>query len=77
MNETPKKADEDKETREAARRPRVMPDVTKALASDIFSGRYPAGSSLPTENDLGVEYGVSRTVIFEALKVIAAKGVGL
>ena len=30
------------------RRPRVMPDVIKAIASDIFSGRYPAGSSLPT-----------------------------
>jgi DNA-binding FadR family transcriptional regulator len=73
VNETPKKADE----RETARRPRVMPDVTKALASDIFSGRYPAGSSLPTENDLGVEYGVSRTVIREALKVLAAKGLVL
>ncbi|MGJ4860763.1 FadR/GntR family transcriptional regulator [Labrys sp. La1] len=54
-----------------------MPDVTKAIASDIFSGRYPAGSSLPTENDLGVEYGVSRTVIREALKVLAAKGLVL
>ncbi|WP_245488789.1 GntR family transcriptional regulator, partial [Mesorhizobium sp. M7A.F.Ca.CA.001.06.1.1] len=42
-----------------------MPDVTKAIASDIFSGRYPAGSSLPTENELGVEYSVSRTVIRE------------
>ncbi|AMX98425.1 GntR family transcriptional regulator [Mesorhizobium sp. WSM1497] len=59
------------------RRPRVMPDVTKAIASDIFSGRYPAGSSLPTENELGVEYSVSRTVIREALKVLAAKGLVL
>lgn len=77
MNETPKKADEDKQERATARRPRVMPDVTKAIASDIFSGRYPAGSSLPTENDLGIEYGVSRTVIREALKVLAAKGLVL
>ena len=73
MTETSKKAQGDA----ATRRPRVMPDVTKALASDIFSGRYPAGSSLPTENDLGVEYGVSRTVIREALKVLAAKGLVL
>jgi len=55
-------------------RPRVMPDITKAIASDIFSGRYAPGTSLPTENDLGIEYGVSRTVIREALKVLAAKG---
>ena len=73
MTETSKKASGDT----ATRRPRVMPDVTKALASDIFSGRYPAGSSLPTENELGVEYGVSRTVIREALKVLAAKGLVL
>jgi DNA-binding FadR family transcriptional regulator len=55
-------------------RPRVMPEITKAIASDIFSGRYAPGTSLPTENDLGIEYGVSRTVIREALKVLAAKG---
>ena len=56
------------------RRPRVMPDVLRALARDIFAGRYPSGTLLPRENDLGVEYGVSRTVIREALKVLAAKG---
>lgn len=55
-------------------RPRVMADTTQAIASDIFSGRYRPGDFLPTENDLGVEYGVSRTVIREALKVLAAKG---
>src|SRR5690606_34968774 len=59
------------------RRPRVMPDVTRAIASDIFSGRYQPGQSLPTENELGAELGVSRTVIREALKVLAAKGLVL
>lgn len=59
------------------RRPRVMPDVVKAIAQDVFSGKYPAGASLPRENDLGREYGVSRTVIREALKVLAAKGLVL
>jgi GntR family transcriptional regulator, galactonate operon transcriptional repressor len=57
-----------------ASRPRVMPDITAAIAGDILSGRYEPGSSLPTENDLGVEYGVSRTVIREALKMLTAKG---
>lgn len=56
------------------RRPRVMPDVVRALARDIFAGRYPSGSLLPRESDLGDAYGVSRTVIREALKVLAAKG---
>lgn len=60
-----------------ARRPRVMPDVVRAIASDVLSGRYPPGSSLPRENDLCTEYGVSRTVVREALKVLAAKGLVL
>lgn len=59
---------------EAGSRPRVMPDVLGRLARDILSGRYPPGSALPREPDLGTEYGVSRTVIREALKVLAAKG---
>lgn len=56
------------------RRPRVMPDVVRALAFAILSGRYPPGCVLPRESDLGAEYNVSRTVIREALKVLAAKG---
>jgi len=55
-------------------RPRVMPDVTKALAGDILSGKYPPNATLPTENELGIAFSVSRTVIREALKVLAAKG---
>ncbi|MBN9070273.1 MAG: FadR family transcriptional regulator [Rhizobiales bacterium] len=58
----------------AARRPRVTPQITRALAGEILSGRYPPGTALPTENELGSAYGVSRTVIREALKVLAAKG---
>lgn len=58
----------------AGSRPRVMPDVLGALAKDILTGRYPPGSTLPREPDLGAEYGVSRTVVREALKVLAAKG---
>jgi len=57
------------DTASKARRPRVMPDVVRAIASDILAGRYPSGANLPSENDLGVEHGVSRTVIREALKI--------
>ncbi|MBL8580667.1 MAG: FadR family transcriptional regulator [Rhizobiaceae bacterium] len=59
------------------RRPRVTPDVIRALAADIFSGRYPPGTALPTENELCLAYGVSRTVIREVVKVLAAKGLVL
>ncbi|MEO5325062.1 FadR/GntR family transcriptional regulator [Mesorhizobium sp. CC13] len=60
-----------------SRRPRVLPDVVRAIASEILSGSYPVGSTLPSENDLCAEHGVSRTVIREALKTLAAKGLVL
>lgn len=56
------------------RRPRVLPDVTARLASEILTGHRKSGDTLPREADLGAEYGVSRTVIREALKTLAAKG---
>lgn len=55
-------------------RPRVMPDVVRSLAGDILSGRFAPGAMLPREPDLCTEYGVSRTVIREALKMLGAKG---
>ncbi|WP_394155847.1 FadR/GntR family transcriptional regulator [Loktanella salsilacus] len=51
-----------------------MPDVVRALAGDILSGRFVPGAMLPREPDLCVQYEVSRTVIREALKVLDAKG---
>ena len=56
------------------RRPRVMPDVVRALATDILSGRYAPGTLLPRENDLCAEHGVSRTVIREAVRILVTKG---
>lgn len=51
-----------------------MNDVLRTLASAVLDGHYPPGTMLPRENDLAAEYGVSRTVIREALKTMAAKG---
>ena len=62
------------ETRGRVSRPRVMPDVMRKLASEILSGSRAPGSVLPSEAELTLTFGVSRTVIREALKVLAAKG---
>lgn len=40
----------------------------------IVSGRYPEGSLIPTETQLGEEFGVSRTVIREGTRILADKG---
>ncbi|MBI4921392.1 MAG: FadR family transcriptional regulator [Devosia nanyangense] len=48
--------------------------VIGALGRDIVGGRYAPGVLLPREAELTTEYGVSRTSIREAMKVLAAKG---
>lgn len=44
------------------------------LGIAIVSGRLPEGKPLPIESELGKSLGVSRTVIREATKVLASKG---
>jgi DNA-binding FadR family transcriptional regulator len=66
--------DMDEPTPIVERRPRVRRNVTAAIGKYICSGRYPAGSALPRENDLCDLHGVSRTVIRESLKVLESKG---
>ncbi|MBN9031517.1 MAG: GntR family transcriptional regulator [Rhizobiales bacterium 63-7] len=56
------------------RRPRVQKNVTRAIASDICAEVFPAGAMLPTENELCLRHGVSRTVIRESLKILESKG---
>ena len=45
------------------------------LGESIVSGQYPPGSSIPPEPTLCEEFGVSRTVVREAIKSLVAKGV--
>lgn len=57
-------------------KPRRRADaVVTDIASEIITGRFPAGSVLPTEQVLGERFEVSRTVVREALARLA--GVGL
>jgi DNA-binding FadR family transcriptional regulator len=44
------------------------------LGEAIVAGRYPPGSGVPSEPTLCDEYGVSRTVVREAIKSLVAKG---
>lgn len=52
----------------------IHADAVAHIARKILRGRLKAGASLPTEPEIGAELGVSRTVVREAVKTLAAKG---
>jgi DNA-binding FadR family transcriptional regulator len=48
--------------------------VTRALGTEILSGEYKPGANLPAEAELLARFQISRTVLREVLKTLAAKG---
>ncbi|MFI8415942.1 FadR/GntR family transcriptional regulator [Serratia sp. NPDC078593] len=48
--------------------------LAEKLGQQILSGDYAAGSILPGEMELAETFGVSRTAVREAVKILAAKG---
>lgn len=48
--------------------------VTTALLTQVRSGAYPANTRLPTEPQLAEQFGVSRTVIREAISRLKSEG---
>ncbi len=48
--------------------------VVDGIGSAIVSGKYPEGSILPRDEELAGQFGVSRTVLREAMKTLSAKG---
>lgn len=48
--------------------------LAEKIGQRILSGEYEAGSILPGELELGEIYGISRTAVREAIKMLAAKG---
>lgn len=48
--------------------------VALALGRAIAVGEYPPGATLPPENELVGQFGTSRTVLREAVKMLTAKG---
>ncbi|MGZ0711981.1 FadR/GntR family transcriptional regulator (plasmid) [Coraliomargarita sp. W4R53] len=58
----------------AGRPERLGVQLVKELGADLISGTIPAGSTLPSETALCTQFGVSRTVMREALKSLELKG---
>jgi len=55
--------------------PRKLSGVLiERLAADITSGRLAPGARLPTEQEIGAQTGVSRTVVREAVAALRAEG---
>lgn len=48
--------------------------VASAIGMDIVSDRLPVGELIPSEPELCARFGVSRTVVREAVKLLASKG---
>lgn len=48
--------------------------IVRAMGMAILRGDYPEGALLPAEGDLMAQFGISRTVLREVLKTLAAKG---
>lgn len=60
---------------EVAREPRLSDKVANLMLETILSRRLKVGDRLPSERELGEQFGVSRTVVREAVRALAAKGV--
>lgn len=57
------------------REPRLSDKVADLMLETILSKRLNVGDPLPSERELGQQFGVSRTVIREAVRALIAKGV--
>lgn len=56
------------------RKPKLSERLVAALRTQIVAGEFPPGDKLPTESRLTDLYGVSRTVVREAIATLAADG---
>jgi GntR family transcriptional regulator, transcriptional repressor for pyruvate dehydrogenase complex len=57
------------------RMPRLSDTIAEQLLEAIVAGRFKEGDILPSERELGDQFGVSRTVIREAIRTLATRGV--
>ena len=59
---------------QVAREPRLSDKVADMMLETILSKRLNVGDRLPSERELGEQFGVSRTVVREAVRALVAKG---
>lgn len=59
---------------QSGRRPKLSQRVVSALRGKVIAGDLAPGQKLPTESQLTEAFGVSRTVIREAIATLAADG---
>ncbi len=59
---------------QVTREPRLSDKVADMMLKTILSRRLRPGDRLPSERELGEQFGVSRTVVREAVRALAAKG---
>jgi GntR family transcriptional regulator, transcriptional repressor for pyruvate dehydrogenase complex len=57
------------------REPKLADKVADLMLERILSGELGVGDRLPSERELGDQFGVSRTVVREAVRALLAKGV--
>lgn len=55
-------------------RDRLYEQVAQRIQEVILAAERPPGSKIPTEREMGEQFGVSRTVIREALKALSERG---
>lgn len=60
---------------QVTREPRLSDKVADMMLETILSRRLQVGERLPSERELGDQFGVSRTVVREAVRALVAKGV--
>jgi GntR family transcriptional repressor for pyruvate dehydrogenase complex len=56
------------------KRPKLTDTVAERLATAIRGGEFKPGDGLPTEQELGARFGVSRNVVREAINELRSRG---
>jgi GntR family transcriptional repressor for pyruvate dehydrogenase complex len=59
---------------QTAPRRKLADRIIESIRADLLGGSFPPGRKLPTEMQLTVQFGVSRTVVREAIAALAADG---
>jgi GntR family transcriptional repressor for pyruvate dehydrogenase complex len=57
------------------RSPRLSDTVAERLLDAVVTQQFRSGDALPSERDLSAQFGVSRTVIREAIRSLSSRGV--